>query len=68
MAKSVEISILGMKQLRLEENRSTVKGVLVKNIDTSVITEERKIILSDENNRTLSEIYLSNNALVIVDK
>lgn len=68
MAKSVEISILGMKQLRLEENRSTVKGVLVKNIDTSVITEERKIILSDENNRILSEIYLPNNALVIVDK
>ncbi|NEZ94434.1 hypothetical protein EXM58_00475 [Clostridium botulinum] len=68
MAKSVEISILGMKQLRLEESRSTVKGVLVKNIDTSVITEERKIILSDENNRTLSEIYLPNNALVIVDK
>ncbi|KGO12154.1 hypothetical protein NZ45_19405 [Clostridium botulinum] len=68
MAKSVEISILGMKQLRLEESRSTVKGVLVKNIDTSVITEERKIILSDENNKALSEIYLPNNALVIVDK
>ncbi|NCI22020.1 hypothetical protein EJM73_19145 [Clostridium botulinum] len=68
MAKSVEISILGMKQLRLEESRSTVKGVLVKNIDTSVITEERKIILSDENNKVLSEIYLPNNALVIVDK
>lgn len=68
MAKSVEISILGMKQLRLEESRSTVKGTLVKNIDTSVITEERKIILNDENNKVLSEIYLPNNALVIVDK
>jgi len=68
MAKSVEISILGMKQLRLEESRSTVKGVLVKNIDTSVITEDRKIILNDENNKVLSEIYLPNNALVIVDK
>ncbi|APH21025.1 TPA: hypothetical protein ACXDAZ_002597 [Clostridium botulinum] len=68
MAKSVEISILGMKQLRLEESRSTVKGALVKNIDTSVITEERKIILNDENNKVLSEIYLPNNALVIVDK
>ncbi|BAO04751.1 diguanylate cyclase (GGDEF) domain protein [Clostridium botulinum B str. Osaka05] len=68
MAKSVEITILGMKQLRLEENSSTVKGKLITFIDTSVITEGRKIILNDENNKVLSEIYLPNNALVIVDK
>ena len=67
MGKSVEITIQGIKQIQLEECKSTVKGVTIKTIDTSVITEKRKIILIDENNKVLGEIHLPNNALVIVD-